>query len=416
MLRIKKIIYAFFIVFFVMNFCKQIISYATTSGIVYLQSNKEIIEVGEEVEISFNIKQERTASYLASIYFDETKLEFVSAPENVTVDFNEIKILWFDEQGGNGTKEGELGKIIFKAKEKGLANFVINGEFFTEKGQEIKTDFENLQIQIGKEQSVFEKQAKQEQGTNFEVSNANLKSLRIDIEGLIPDFSANIYEYDLIVSNEINDIDVLAITENPNAKVEITGNTGLKEGLNIVKIKVVSEDQTQNREYIINVTKTADLELANTNLETLAIENVFLNPAFDNHITYYKTQVSNEITKLNILAIPENENASVQIIGNDSFNEGNNTITIIVTAPNGFTKRTYQINVYKRNEQEETVYKQEQQKLQDKLNQAYDIEKASIQSEKKENLLDKSSYWIIGVILTVVATVFGIIIHYGKNH
>lgn len=253
------------------------------------------------------------------------------------------------------------------------------------------------------------------------ISNANLQSLRLNIEGLVPDFQSDIYKYDLTISNAINDIEVLGVSENPNAKIEITGNTGLKEGQNLIRVKVISEDETQTKEYIITVTKTANLELANTNLETLAIQNALLTPAFDNHITQYDTEVSNELTKLNLLAIPENEKAKVQISGNENLQEGNNIITVVVTAANGITKREYRINVYKRNVTEEEIYKKEQEQLQEKLEQAYEIEKTSdvkegarsvVQEEQKE---DKNYVVIVIIAVLVVVAVIGGIVYYRKR-
>ena len=43
---------------------------------------------------------------------------------------------------------------------------------------------------------------------------------------------------------------------------------------------MTSADKTQSKVYKIYVSKTNNLELANTNLETLAIENTLLNPPF----------------------------------------------------------------------------------------------------------------------------------------
>ena len=206
-------------------------SIAATTATVNLTSNKNTIKKNEEVEISINITGQKVASYLANIYFDDTKLEFVSGPENINVDKNNIKILWYDEQGGIGARIGELSKIVFKAKDNGIANLVISGEFYTDKAQLIQTKFENLQVQIGEEETVLEIQAKEEKGDNNEANNANLEQFRVDIEGITPEFKSDIYEYDLIVPNDINDIEVLAIPKNPNAQIEVTGNTRLETGI-----------------------------------------------------------------------------------------------------------------------------------------------------------------------------------------
>lgn len=219
------------------TFFNPLLNQATTSATVYLKSNRDNIEKGEKIEISFHIKDQKTAAYLASIYFDETKFEWISGPDNISIQENRINILWYDEQGGSGAKQGELGKIVLEAKEDGLANFIISGEFFTEKGQLIQSNFKTLQVQIGKEETKLEMQAKQEQGKNKETSNANLQEMSLNEEGIVPEFQKDIYQYDLIIPNDINDIEVLAITENPNAQVEITGNTRLKRRIKLDKNK-----------------------------------------------------------------------------------------------------------------------------------------------------------------------------------
>ena len=129
--------------------------------------------------------------------------------------------------GGIGAKQGVLDKIVFKAKDKGLANFVIDGEFYSDKGQLIQTNFENLQLQIGKEENL-EMQSEAEQGNNTQTNNALLQQFRVDIEGMVPSFQSNIYQYDLTIPGNINDIEVLAVPENPNSQVEVTGNTRFK--------------------------------------------------------------------------------------------------------------------------------------------------------------------------------------------
>ena len=66
---------------------------------------------------------------------------------------------------------------------------------------------------------------------------------------------------------------------------------GLKIGLNSVKIKVISQDKTEEKVYELRVTKTDNLDSANTNLEILAIENYLLYPPFENSITQYTINI-----------------------------------------------------------------------------------------------------------------------------
>ncbi len=352
-------------------------SYATNTATVYLSSSQDMVEKNEEIEITINIKNEKTASFYFSLYFDDSKFECISNFESANVIDNHIVFVWYDSNGGKGAKEGELVKFKFRAKENGLATFNVQGEFYNEKAQLVQTEFKEKQVQIGKEESILQKQVDKEQGNNSHNSNAILQALRLDREGMTPKFNKDIHEYYLTVSNEIQDIEVLAISENPKATIEVTGNTGLQQGLNHISIHVISEDKTQNNIYSIQVTKTANLELANTNLEILAIENVLLEPPFDSSEMNYKTQVSNTTENINLLAVPENEQASVEVIGKDDLKEGKNLVVVMVTAPNGFTKKKYQVEVYRRNLEEEKIYQQEQAEQKNKLEDAYKIQELS---------------------------------------
>ena len=211
----------------------------------------------------------------------------------------------------------------------------------------------------------------------------------------------------MIVNENVNNIDVLTIGENNNSEIVITGNENLKDGLNEIEIKVISEDKTNNSEYIINVTKTNNIEDANTNLETLAIKDVLLYPSFDNSVTNYNVEVSNDTYNITLLAIPEDEEASVDIVKSDVLQEGNNEIKITVTAKNNYTKKDYIINVYKRNDAEEIEYQEEQKKNQESLNNILEKTSTTIQSNdynkqeynEKQNETRNNIFYIIGIIL-----------------
>lgn len=167
--------------------------------------------------------------------------------------------------------------------------------------------------------------------------------------------------------------------------------------------------------YEIKVTKTDNLASANTNLEILAIENYLLNPPFENNITQYKLEVSNETINLNVFAVPESEQGKVTISGNENLKEGNNNITVTVTAPNGITKREYKIIAYRRNKNEEENYNKEQEEQKGNLEEAYEMEKTSANSEEtpiiKANENNKYIIVAIASISIIVAIIIGIILY-----
>lgn len=411
----KKIIYFVITIFMIILFSYPLKSRALENATFYLQSDKDNVIIGDEFEVSLNLKGINTSAYSIEIFFDTTKLEFISGPENSNVIGNKVKIVWYDSNGGTEVKQGELEKLKFKSIAPGIADFDVNGEFFDENINLMQTDFENFQIEI-LEQDV----AEGVNGRSIQKQNSTqLKSLRLNVEGIVPDFETDIYDYSLTLPEqlkEIKDIEVQTIAENENAKIEVSGNKNLKDGLNIINVVVTNQEKSQ--EYKIKVTKTQNLEMANTNLENLAIEYAILSPEFNEQITRYNTQVANEINQLNILAIPENEKGKVEILGNNNLNEGNNKIEIKVTAPNGFTQRIYEINVYKRNKQEETMYDQEVDKVKKRLEEAYSVNKEvsendnsgetmnndnnEVKNEKREN---KKDYLLMAVDVFIVVSI-----------
>ena len=411
----KKIIYLIITIFMIILFSYPLKSRALENATFYLQSDKDNVIIGDEFEVSLNLKGINTSAYSIEIFFDTTKLEFISGPENSNVIGNKVKIVWYDTNGGTEAKQRELEKLKFKSIAPGIADFDVNGEFFDENINLMQTDFENFQIEI-LEQDV----AEGVNGRSIQKQNSTqLKSLRLNVEGIVPDFETDIYDYSLTLPEqlkEIKDIEVQTIAENENAKIEVSGNKNLKDGLNIINVVVTNQGKSQ--EYKIKVTKTQNLEMANTNLENLAIEYAILSPEFNEQITRYNTQVANEINQLNILAIPENEKGKVEILGNNNLNEGNNKIEIKVTAPNGFTQRIYEINVYKRNKQEETMYDQEVDKVKKRLEEAYSVNKEvsendnsgetmkidnnEVKNEKREN---KKDYLLMAVDVFIVVSI-----------
>ena len=374
----KKII--FLILFFIsIIFCNY--SFAESKANVFLTSNKSTIRKGEEVEISINIENNTICAYDLNLYFDTNKFEYIKEDELSNLKDDHIISLWYDETGGSNPKSGNFKTFKFRAKEEGSGYFIVNGNFYTKNGQKINTSFRETSVEI-KENIKQERITKE--GTETNQSNSSLQSLNLDIEGITPMFKSDVYKYYLTVPTSINNILVTATPSNKDANVTVTGNTNLKNGLNIININVTSVDNTNTNNYEIYVTKTDDKESANTNLETLAIENTLLNNIFDNSITNYNIEVGNSVDSLNILAIPEDGNASVEINKSNTFQEGNNTIKVTVTAKNGYTKKEYIINVYKRNNEEEQSYNQEQEDNKNKLNSIYETEKTSNEQIKEQ--------------------------------
>lgn len=384
-------------------------------------SNKEVIKKEEEFEISVSINDNTIASLTLQIYFDMTKLEYINKTKNANFAQNRVIYTWVDENAGTTARtSNEIEKFVFKGLQEGIANIVVTGEFYDNNGSKIEMEDGSMQIQIE------EINEQQENGQNTEEAeeqvssdNTNLKIMRINEEGISPEFQKNIKEYYFIANNNTSRLEVTAIPENSKATVTITGNTNLKQGLNIINIQVQSEDKTQISDYKIYVTKTNNKELANSNLENLAIREAMLYPSFDANITQYDIEVANHIDKVDVLAIPERINATVKINGNDDLKIGANTITINVTAEDGITSKKYIINAHRRNEQEEIEAKEEEKNQTEQLTAILENTQEDNNNEQNEEKsskikkVDMITFALIGII--AIGFMIGIIINHKKK-
>lgn len=88
---------------------------------------------------------------------------------------------------------------------------------------------------------------------NIESANANLENLAFENVSLNPEFESSQTEYRVDVPYEIETLKILAVPENRNANVQITGNENLKIGNNKVVVNVTAENGFTIKYYRINV-------------------------------------------------------------------------------------------------------------------------------------------------------------------
>ena len=207
---------------------------------------------------------------------------------------------------------------------------------------------ENPQSQTQETETLTEQPTAYHQETYIDEQKSDNNYLRfleiknVDIE---PEFDKKTTEYYVVVDLSVDELEITATAEDSNATVKISGNTQLEEGENTIIIVVTAEDSTE-RTYKIIVTKTDNAELVNANLKSLYVKGFEIYPTFSSKIYKYNLTINEKIYSLEILAEAENENATIEIKGNNQLKEGNNTITITVTAEDGITKREYTINTF----------------------------------------------------------------------
>ena len=399
MIRGKKII---IILFVVLYFLIQK-SFAQSSNLQIIADKNELI-VGEEGSLTIKLPNTNIASFTLEIYYNHDNLDYVSGPENSNETENRIIYTWTDSQA-KGQNNITVGPFTFRALAGSLAQINVIGEFYDEKGNEVVINPQNFTWNISEEV-----QTQNVEG-NFDKASANLDILRLSHEGISPQFDTNVTEYYITVDKSVDTLDVEAISENPNAKVEVSGSGKMRLGKNTITIKVTSKDGTQSKTYTIYVTKTDDIEKANANLETLAIRQGTLIPEFSNvDYTDYRVEINNNVETIDILAIPQNQNAKVTIQKDDVMQIGDNEILINVIGEDGITNKKYRITVHRRSEEEQKEFEEEQQNQKQKVEKIIaTVNNISSNNNEitQENTVDKieeKNNIIIIIIACILAT------------
>lgn len=86
-------------------------------------------------------------------------------------------------------------------------------------------------------------------------SSAYISDLKINDAELSPNFDSMTNDYTVTVGLDIEKLDIITTTEDPNATVVVKGNEKLKEGENTVTITVTSSDGESKQVYTILVNK-----------------------------------------------------------------------------------------------------------------------------------------------------------------
>ena len=212
--------------------------------------------------------------------------------------------------------------------------------------------------------------------------NAALKSLDIqhvrqDMRNvtfnLMPQFMADEMEYTAEVPSSVTTLTVNAMPADSNADVVITmddtvgtgegeNQIALSNGENTITITVTAEDDTAKEVYEVVATKAAT-GANNADLKSLMLmddnDDIGLNPRFTANNVRYTATVEFSVSDVDVEAMPADDYASVSeyaLGGTDDDDgmdivivQGNNTITITVTAEDGSAEKVYTIIVTKGN-------------------------------------------------------------------
>lgn len=212
--------------------------------------------------------------------------------------------------------------------------------------------------------------------SNTASSNANLSNLGVtsyDFTG----FKPWITSYNTTVPNNVTSVSIYAKVQASGATYRVSGNQNLDEGTNKVTITVTAPDGKTTKNYYIYVARQAsgndevipnviDEQPEQENQEGQQDENteekeplglisiaidenyeIYLEPEFKTDIYEYIINLKEDLDKIPLNAIPNRENAKIEILGNENLEEGENLITIKVTDETTNETVEYKITVNK---------------------------------------------------------------------
>lgn len=191
---------------------------------------------------------------------------------------------------------------------------------------------------------------------------ATLANLGIKGQYDFTGFRAAKTSYSVTVPNEAESVEIYASKGQSGQKIIGTGVKQLKEGTNAINVVVTAEDGTTTKTYTINIERksaeTTDNKEENTEetsteeeeifgLKDLKIDGLELTPEFKTDVYEYSAELKEDKTSLELTTIATEENAEIEVTGNEDLKDGENIITVIVKEKDTDKTATYQITVNK---------------------------------------------------------------------
>ena len=183
-----------------------------------------------------------------------------------------------------------------------------------------------------------------------EGSDENIRLINIELSVGKIDFDPDVYIYSFTVESTVNELEVVGVAESTLSTVEVS-DTKLKVGENSIVITVTSESGNK-KAYQLLVTRE-DYDSEYNYLKGLTINNYDI--SFGRNKYTYDLTIGYEKT-LSILPVLEHSTSSYIIKGNKDLKNGSK-INIIVSDSEG-SKRTYTINITRKDFLEQITYKE----------------------------------------------------------
>lgn len=194
-------------------------------------------------EYDFKGFKKATTSYDVSVPNEASSITICATANN-----NKAKV------EGIGKKELKEGQNSFEIK------------VTAEDGKTTKKYALNITRKTAEESSNTNTENEENNGT--EESNKNIIGLTgLEVKGfkISPEFSNDIYEYNLELNKDLSELEIIPSVSDENIKVDITGNSELQEGENTITLLVHNSETDETTTYQIIVNKKVSIDLTAAN-------------------------------------------------------------------------------------------------------------------------------------------------------
>ncbi|MDM5179578.1 cadherin-like beta sandwich domain-containing protein [Massilia sp. DJPM01] len=189
-------------------------------------------------------------------------------------------------------------------------------------------------------------------------SNADLAALTISAGTLNPVFSGATTSYTATVPNSTTSLTVtptatsaiIMVNGVATASGSASAPLALNVGNNVITIVVTAQDGVTTNTYTVNLTRAVSPV---AELSGLAVSNAVLTPAFSPATLAYGASVGNAVTAVTVTPSAAAGSITVNGLATASGNAsapivlavGANAVSVVVTAPDGLSSKTYSITV-----------------------------------------------------------------------
>ena len=340
------------------------------------KSNNEVIRVGDTFKVDYVLsgltaKNIELNGIEGIINYDKDVLDLVGISSNSLDDYSNYNYLTSKYLYASNKVLDEDSVVLtftFKAKMEQNTNIKMTNEKVAIDGTEVKlVSNSDIDIKIARALS----------------TNNDITSLTSSIGTFDKPFDKNVLEYTLYVDYWVKSVTLNGVLGDEYASTLAFKEYALTSDKTVITLPVVAENG-DIKSYTINVVKVYP-KSTNNYLSKLEIEGYEIE--FNKDTLEYNIKVSSDVETLDITAVAEDSSARVNIYGNSDFKEGENTVTVVVTAEDG-SERTYTITVDKEAKKE-----------------VVDKNEDNTEEEKSNNQLEKTII-IILIILVIIGLLY----------